>query len=943
MSSADLKPLLFMEPLSETLKKLKEVMEENSESEGIEIFEVESLEEMVQLMPTIGQSVVLASSPKKCAMMLQQNRRSIKVLQSKIIMLSPKTIPRKTLDKFMKVGLTECVVEPVNPKTLMYKVRLQLRSIATKKESGELQKKYEEGQEANGSGANDKKAKGIEKGVIQDDDSGMEIKEKKKAEEVTMEDYSKVKKKDQQEEAIDNYYRGEKKQRHDEIPDEEEEKPKKAYQEEAIDTHYSGKLEQQEEIEEEKPDIDKLPQLGDLEEDEIEAMKKKMALEVEDDIGKQNKKDVEEFEDEAKSRPKSPSLEMEDDVPDGKTVEKDGEDLGGHYKGELQQGLDIEDDSQGDFVDKEEVEEEEIEAKKKKPQLDLMDDDAPKDYVDKEEEESEVEAKKKKPQLDLVDDERPDFVDKKEEEAGDEDDGSKDVKLEVEDEGEELSAKQEKLEVENDTEDERDESEVDHLDKYMRSPNAKRPELDVEDEKDFYDERESQEDEGKAKKEQINYLDIEEDNSKDPLKEEAQDEEDIYARDKKVGLSIEDDDDRNKEFEAEENEEGEFSKKKSSLNVEDDGGFGRKKVDATEKQEERRNRSNAKADHIKTHYSSKESIRHDEQDWESKWDKKQKEEKDPFTEKEEEKSLVFEKEDLGEQTIDYGKLQKEFDAINVDRLPSRKKKYGEFKESSQVKTYQKTVYDFEGKEVQMDFEEIEEVNEVPEESTVFEPDPIGMDVIVQVFNLYMRPKSKIEEVSSFIGKVIKERYSANTAFYTFDKSTGNYDSIFNSLIDIGAGAKPVEISDEEKKEFSRSELKLAEKHYAQEMEAYNAKKSELLKDWVVIEEEFKSEWDNCKLPLWSDKTFTQKEMYFVFPFFEGVNPMGYAVICFEEGFEEKYCKTIEMILESSRGLFLNDYHKKQGDQADYGKAKKTKNKKKESKGLFGKLMDKLAG
>jgi len=90
----DKKPLIFLEPLSETLKKLKEVISGTADDEGIEIFEVDSLEEMHQLIPTVGQSLTLCSNPKLCAGMLKQNKKAIKRLQSKVILLSPKQIPR---------------------------------------------------------------------------------------------------------------------------------------------------------------------------------------------------------------------------------------------------------------------------------------------------------------------------------------------------------------------------------------------------------------------------------------------------------------------------------------------------------------------------------------------------------------------------------------------------------------------------------------------------------------------------------------------------------------------------------------------------------------------------------------------------------------------------------------------------------------------------------
>ena len=126
----DKKSLVFLTPLCETLVKLKEVIDETADADGIEVFEVEELEEMRHLLPSLGQCLMIASNPRKCAQALLMNKRAIKILQTKSILLSAKKIPNKTLDKFVKVGLTECIVEPVAPKTLLYKVRLLLRSIA---------------------------------------------------------------------------------------------------------------------------------------------------------------------------------------------------------------------------------------------------------------------------------------------------------------------------------------------------------------------------------------------------------------------------------------------------------------------------------------------------------------------------------------------------------------------------------------------------------------------------------------------------------------------------------------------------------------------------------------------------------------------------------------------------------------------------------------------
>src|SRR5690606_35240956 len=106
-------------------------------------YEIEDLQEAIQLIPQIGQSLVIAAHPRKTAMLLQASRAHIKKLQTKVLLISPKPIPRRTIDKFMKVGLTECIVEPIVPKTLQYKVNLLIRSIVIKKEEGSFEKKFD--------------------------------------------------------------------------------------------------------------------------------------------------------------------------------------------------------------------------------------------------------------------------------------------------------------------------------------------------------------------------------------------------------------------------------------------------------------------------------------------------------------------------------------------------------------------------------------------------------------------------------------------------------------------------------------------------------------------------------------------------------------------------------------------------------------------------------
>ncbi len=126
------KPLIFIGPYSETLTNLKKAATdflENEDSNDFEIYEVSSPQEIAQLIPVIGSSLIFSSSPKKCAQMLQQNHKLIKKQHSKVILLSVKVIPNRILEKLTKIGLTESIVEPVAPKTLLYKIRFLMRSL----------------------------------------------------------------------------------------------------------------------------------------------------------------------------------------------------------------------------------------------------------------------------------------------------------------------------------------------------------------------------------------------------------------------------------------------------------------------------------------------------------------------------------------------------------------------------------------------------------------------------------------------------------------------------------------------------------------------------------------------------------------------------------------------------------------------------------------------
>jgi hypothetical protein len=127
------KPLVIIPPYSEPLQKLEGILNSPEEAQQNEIFVVDDLKEAGQLIPTLGQCLIVIANAKKCALFLQENRWAISKNHSKVILMTPKEIPQKTLMKFLKIGLTEVILETLPPKSLLYKIKLLLRSVKGQK------------------------------------------------------------------------------------------------------------------------------------------------------------------------------------------------------------------------------------------------------------------------------------------------------------------------------------------------------------------------------------------------------------------------------------------------------------------------------------------------------------------------------------------------------------------------------------------------------------------------------------------------------------------------------------------------------------------------------------------------------------------------------------------------------------------------------------------
>ena len=896
----DKKPLIFLNPLSESLTKLKEVMNESAEEDGIEIYEAESVEEMAQLLPNVGQSVVLTSNPKKCALMLQGNRKVIRALQSKVILLSPKAIPYRTLEKFMKIGLTECIVEPVAPKTLLYKVNLFVRSIATKKAGGEMNTKFGLDQKEEEEKEQSVKESKSSPDTVPEEEETL-IEKKTRVEEVDEVDYRAKKKSNFEEAPIDGYYKGKTKKKDEELEGKEEERS--GYKEEEIETYYKGDTKKSESVEEEEIPKRKKQQLS--EEELLESLKQKVKLSVEEDISQEDKNKIAELEESIKKKKKAQLIVEATPEDKKKRTQGEAEDLGGHYKGKIAKKLNVEEDEE-DFLDEDNSLEEIHAELKKKTRLEIENDLSVDDFIDTQETEEETLGKKPKVKLDVeIENEQADFVDKKEDEEKTKKDPK--IKLNVEDESPLFKERQKKeeeekkekeakitLNIQKDEEEKEQQAKIEDSEKASKKPKVK---LNLENSNDELSEKESEQDEvksnDKAAKTKLNIVDNEDKELK--TKEQKEEEEKDHPRKGAIVNPTENE-----------------KKKKSGYQTDDLGGnMSRKSMDSIkDEKKDGHNKSDARADHIKTHYSSKESLKHNDDDWGNKWKKKEKEAED-FKKKPKENELIIEKKDLGEQTIDYKKLKEQFESISFDGISNKKKIYGEQKEKeAEIRVFEKTIYHDDGtSEVVMIEEVVEESEELKQKYYV--PNPVGLDIATQILSFYLIKETKAKEILSHIGERVFKLYGAQSAFYFFNKTTGKYEESYA-------------LSEHSESIKGRDDFETLHEY------------------WKLIKDSEFNSWQFVKLPFWSDTTFRKKEIQFVYPFFEGVQSMGFAVVTFQDGMTEDKTKTIEMIMETARGFYLDHFHELAGTRKNYGQkvAKKDESKDENKKGgmikkLFG--------
>ncbi|EQC50285.1 hypothetical protein M899_0331 [Bacteriovorax sp. BSW11_IV] len=889
------KPLVFVLPLTESLSKLKQAVEEVIDELDVEIFEVDEIMEINQLLPTIGQAVILFSSPKKCALSLQANKKFIHKLHSKVLLLSPTNLPRKTVDKFTKLGLTEFIPEPVNPKTLMFKVKMLINTIVIKEDNEEEEKVFSQNDAFTKSESTGEKQR-VEKGILAEEDSDEEdiyAKDKKeKMLEISSDDDDTKKKNKYQEDTIATHWSSKKKAsiELDNIEDDEEEKKKKRVEENTIDSYYKGNVKKDEitlnfDDEESKKknnhfeddeDIYKLKESAGLnitssDDEDEDDIRRSLQLEIQDEKHKRKENGLYDDEEDEKNGKKNRSLLLEEDSS--------------HNNKKKQTELETEEDKskkRKGFQDR--IDDEYMSTKDSAQSLQLDEDG---DSKRKEQSEDEFENEKKKRELEkgfnLEDEEDPNNAKKKNKELQLKDEKERNDSLH-EEEKERKRKKEEQLLL--DEEDEKRKKKATELTTLAdNNRNNEQEGLDL----DALDDEQQNQHEDK----QLDVKPNDESENENALDLEADDEDQHNGALKEIENSEKEKKDKEKSLNLEEDDSHGKKKKKEQTELE----FEKDKYKAQDKEKELNKKNNqgnglniededngpkigkSSTEHIKTYMDSREGIKHKQYDWNLKKDEKGSTFNLDKKDKKNNVEINFkEKVDLGEQTIDYGQLKKEFEDISIYGSGGTKKKLGaEFIGDDNAETEKTNVLYpsdlLEKYDLPIPAENLQDDVVI---DRFFKVESHGIEVALKVLARYEQRKNNFEDNIIFIAEELFLRFGAHLEFYQTEHGQSSPKKIYSHY----------------------NESKLFEEDFLKNKEIE-------LKTRI-------NELGPFNIPTWKDDKFLTETNTFYFPYLEGVEKLGYALIDFPKGTNDLAKKeqgvVIETMIESLRGFVLDRYH-----------------------------------
>ena len=867
------KQLIIIPPMSESLRKLHEVLEGIAEEENIEVSLIDDLRELSQFLSISGQCLIIASNAKKCATLLQENKAFLMKNNVKTILFTPKEIPAKTLVKFTKLGLTESVLENLPPKTFIYKVRLLLRSIKTAKAQEEAEKlvKFNDAQSETEINSD------FDTDIKKNDDSGeqvidlelsnndkINIKNEEDVIDYTNQLKSKIK---PQEEIIDSHWKSNRKiNREDNNVLEENSSVNNLENENNFDSYYRGKLSNNSslnlEIEEEsKPLInidDFEPELkgkskGHYQEVIDNGSMKQKKLSHDEGFEEiplfKDKKDEYVIEENDKTRHteenpyeknegllKTKSELSESEVPTNNSQENLNNELSGYYKGKISQ-------KESELTPKLEKEEKEYDNS------DLYESEKKKSVV------LDIESGNKKNRF--LDEDGPSSLNPY---VGEIDHIDNNMS------GKTSTSDKIKNSMEGQSEGIKEIHDNDEI--HFLNPESK---ILFEPEDKNYD-IDEQKDSDKVAKNHQSHLPEKEEENLDKNNKKEQNEELTDELDKKNLESITNNDLENNHQDPSTKIDNIINQAKNKENKENQKNSNPLLKDGQSSEENKKdiNQHTGKTDKIDGYYRGGTASKKD-LDWDNVIDannafslatEKNRKRIDEITQKNGHHNF-------DEQIIDYRKLKEEFDQIALNNSSShdplqRDREHASLKNNDDIGSFK-----------------------------VFEANPVSMDFAINIINSIYKKDLKPKQIYQQIAQEVLEHQHGITVFYSYKLSEKKFIEVFNSYAEFSN-----ELINPTKKELWYE--------FKKDTSSFELFQKKTITTWRCPEI-IKSEkvWEDVELPSWAEQELQSKSVELIFPYFDGIDRMGMALVFFPEGINVKSANGLLTTLEMARALLLD--------------------------------------
>lgn len=173
---------------------------------------------------------------------------------------------------------------------------------------------------------------------------------------------------------------------------------------------------------------------------------------------------------------------------------------------------------------------------------------------------------------------------------------------------------------------------------------------------------------------------------------------------------------------------------------------------------------------------------------------------------------------------------------------------------------------------------------------VVEIDPKSLDFSIAIVNSIYNKDTKSKQIFAMISDELVDNYHCYPVFYSYKLSDKKFTEVFNSYIEINGNRMPAE-----KKEWwneFKKDSALFEHYQTKSMTTWRCPE-------IVNNNEV---WEDVELPTWAEQELKNKHVELIFPYFDGLDRMGLAVVIFPEGLNPKRPDGLLTVLEMANSL-----------------------------------------